>query len=540
MSDAQNPFTALIAAVADGLLIDWPQLEAAAKSPTERALVEKIKLVATVKDAHRQDTLPIVDGTARDAFGRTQNREPGSVRPKKWGKLQVFERIGEGGFGEVFRAMDPDLGRECALKLFWTGAGSVEALRPRVLHEARNLVRIKHPNVAALYDIGTHDDRLGMWMEYIHGLTLAEIMQLQGRLSALEATVVGLQICDALSAVHRAGVLHGDLKVQNVMREEGGRVVLMDFGATQAVGGANRTIGGTPLYIAPEILNGKTATERSDLYSLGVLLFKLVTDDYPYRGATLDEMRQAHAHGVMLRADDTRDDLPQVFVAALERALSSAPEDRFTNARAMRIALQETLGAHTQGRTPDAPLLKSNTATSETSVVARADRIGVFVSYCHEDASRIGRMDIMSYLRDLESDGCEVWSDHNLRTGDDWSEVLMDRLNRSHVLVPLVTQHYLRSRYCQEVEIRHFWNKRVRDGMVVFPIIVSACEWQRYDWLKQIQFLPRKGTLMTHFQSRGKREQFLVGALSELRYITNGLRAAEIIRLKTRDGGRRS
>jgi serine/threonine protein kinase len=521
MSDDTDRFLELITAVADGRSVDWARLESAATSEADRALVSKMKLVAAVKNAHQE--LSHQTAPSRPSL---VNRDTAISRPRKWGRLELFERVGEGAFGEVFRARDTDLEREVALKLFWTGSRSAEALRERFLQEARSLAQIRHHNVAAVYGIEFHDGRLGMWLEFIRGFTLAQIVQMQGRLSALEATLIGLQICDALSAVHAAGFIHCDLKAQNVMREEGGRVVLMDFGAARAIDGANRSIGGTPLYIAPEILQGDAATPRSDIYSLGVILFKLVVDTYPFFGASHDEMREAHAQGESVSVSDFREDLPTMFLETVERALSLSPKERFPHARAMRRSLEGVLSTSLNSR-PVASSRPRLPSPRPDSVAAAASRISIFLSYCHEDEALIGKMGIIPYLKDLESDGCEVWSDHSLQTGDEWNGVLMDRLNRSHVLVPLVTQAYLRSRYCQDVEIRAFWSRRLRDGVVLFPIIVSPCEWQRHEWLKTIQFLPRKGTMTTHYRGRGKKDQLLVTALGQLRSIADVLRARQ-------------
>ncbi|MCB1034175.1 MAG: protein kinase, partial [Acidobacteria bacterium] len=146
---------------------------------------------------------------------------------------------------------------------------------------------------------------------------------------------------DALDTIHAAGLIHGDVKPANVMREEGGRIVLMDFGIgldrsrTGAVGSS-----GTPLYLAPEILEGAPATPGSDLYALGVLLFFLVTGQYPVTGASLSELRQAHRTGRRRLLRDLRPDLPRDFVEVVEKALAADPQQRFRSAGEMEGALE--------------------------------------------------------------------------------------------------------------------------------------------------------------------------------------------------------
>src|SRR5580692_4233475 len=139
-------------------------------------------------------------------------------------------------------------------------------------------------------------------MELVKGRTLAELLRAQGPFSAREAALVGLDLCRALAAVHGAGLLHGDVKAHNVMREEGGRTVLMDFGTGRDIWpdhaprhrGPADDFSGTPLYLAPEVFAGQARTKTTDIYSLGVLLYHLVTRSYPVEGRTREDVERAH------------------------------------------------------------------------------------------------------------------------------------------------------------------------------------------------------------------------------------------------------
>ncbi len=141
------------------------------------------------------------------------------------------------------------------------------------------MARVNDPNVVRVYGARRVGDQIGMWMELVRGRTLQVMLQAQGTFAADEARLVGRKVCGALVAVHKAGLLHRDVKASNIMREEGGRYLLMDFGVGAEVqaDGDVRGISGTPAYMAPEILRDGVATVASDLYSLGVLLFHLVT-----------------------------------------------------------------------------------------------------------------------------------------------------------------------------------------------------------------------------------------------------------------------
>jgi hypothetical protein len=184
-------------------------------------------------------------------------------------------------------------------------------------------------------------------MELIRGRTLEAHLREHGRLGAREAALIGTDLCRALAAVHGAGLVHGDVKTLNVMREEGGRTVLMDFGTGLEVplesSPSNRGLCGTPLYLAPEIHRGEEATPRSDLFSLGVLLFHLVTGGYPFVARTLSELTEAHRRGKWRHLRDARADLPDAFVQVVERALAPDPADRFGSAGEMELALSTAL-----------------------------------------------------------------------------------------------------------------------------------------------------------------------------------------------------
>jgi TolB-like protein/Tfp pilus assembly protein PilF len=199
-----------------------------------------------------------------------------------------------------------------------------------------------------VYGAESIDGRVGLWMELVRGLTLEDVLRQQGPFAAREATFVGLDLCRALAAVHGVGLVHRDIKATNVMRAEGGRIVLMDFGTGQETAtDAEGHIVGTPLYLAPEIFDGRPATPRSDLYSLGVLLYHLVTGAYPVVADTLGELAEAHRSGRVRRLRDARPDLPDGFVHVVERALAPSPDDRFDSAGAMERALAGWLGIET-------------------------------------------------------------------------------------------------------------------------------------------------------------------------------------------------
>jgi serine/threonine-protein kinase len=275
--------------------------------------------------------------------------------------------VSGGTFGDVYLARDTALDRDVALKLLRQRARA-ESLASQFLAEGRLLARVAHPNVITVYGAESVDGRVGLWMEFIRGLTLEDVLRQHGAFSAREATFIGLDLCRALAAVHATGLVHRDVKAANVMREQGSRIVLMDFGAggDLETSGDGEQMAGTPLYLAPEIFAGRAATVRSDLYSLGVLLYRLTTGAYPVAGATLADLAAAHRAGRFVRLRDARPNLPDGFVHVVERALSPSPEQRFESAGAMEQALAGWLGGIAAADAPTAVPVLSPAETKRT------------------------------------------------------------------------------------------------------------------------------------------------------------------------------
>ena len=193
-----------------------------------------------------------------------------------------------------------------------------------------------------VHGIDFFDSYAGLWMELIRGRTLEDELRTRGLFSAEEATLIGLDLSRALAAVHDAGLVHRDVKARNVMREVGGRIVLMDFGAgaddVRTLGGRSE-IAGTPSYLAPEVFAHLPASKTADIYSLGVLLFHLVTNRYPVPGSDRQAVQRSHEEGRRIRLRDLRPDLPEPFVQVVESALLKDPDQRYQTAGEFEHAL---------------------------------------------------------------------------------------------------------------------------------------------------------------------------------------------------------
>jgi hypothetical protein len=314
------PAAAVVEAIADERPVDW--------LPAERALGQ---------DSPELAGLRLLDDVAR-AFRQSADAQaaaPAAPALFRWGPLDVREAIGDGLTGEVFRAWDPQLQREVALKLRAQRDPLSDPGNSQLLAEARLLARIRHRNVLAVYGAARHDGRAGIWSELIEGSTLAAVIEHGGPMGPGEALAIAIDLCRALGVVHGAGLVHGDVKAGNVMRERGGRIVLMDFGASGRPNDLDGRllISGTRRYLAPELLDGRSGpTVASDLYALAVLLYHLLSAGFP----RADD-------GSVAALASRRPDLPAALCAGIDALLVEDPRQRPASAAAMAtrlIALQ--------------------------------------------------------------------------------------------------------------------------------------------------------------------------------------------------------
>ncbi len=268
--------------------------------------------------------------------------------PDAWGPYRVTGELGHGSYGTVYRAVDEDLGLDIALKVIRPIDPRDQPAAMQALQEARLLAQITHPNVVRVFNAERVGADVGIAMELLQGQTLHRLVRAQGPFNANETMLIGGDLCRAVAAVHGARLLHGDIKANNVMRAQGGRTVLMDFGAghdlKSAARGSSTRTAGTPIYLAPEVLAGQPPTVASDIYSIGILLFYLATGSYPVDGNTRTEVEQHHqtrAPRRLLR--DVRPDLPESFIHIVERATADRPEGRYATAGELEAALARAL-----------------------------------------------------------------------------------------------------------------------------------------------------------------------------------------------------
>lgn len=303
----------LAARIADDEPVDWLKATGTLNASDDSAL-QGLRELEQVVNGFRH--VQIAEGRATPSSSRFQ-----------FGGLTVVEPLGSGSQGDVWRAYDPLLDLQVALKLRKIDSGT---LAHQFLEEARRLARVRQANIVSVYGAAVHDGRAGLWMELIRGTSFAELLAQQGPFPTSEVRAIGLDLCHALAAVHRHGLIHGDVKLENVMREISGRTVLMDFGASSDVDRApSAVISGSPNYLAPEVLDGQTPSVASDIYALGVLLFWLLTGEYPKTENPIAAMRKV------------RPDAPKPLVDAIGIAICADPARRHASALAFVAALSK-------------------------------------------------------------------------------------------------------------------------------------------------------------------------------------------------------
>ena len=305
---------------------------------------------------------------------------PGQIIAERY---RVVALAGRGGMGEVYRAEDLKLTQVVAIKFLPEALSQDPAALARFHAEVRTARQVSHPNVCRVFDIGEADGVLFLTMEYVDGEDLASVVRRIGRLSPDKATEVARQICAGLAAAHERGVIHRDLKPANVMLDGAGKIRITDFGLASiaaSIKGADARAG-TPAYMAPEQLAGREVTPKSDIYSLGLILYEILTGKRAFEASTLQELMKQRESGAITNPSTLVRDLDPLIERVVLRCLEADPEKRPASALQVAAALpggDPLAAALAAGETPSPQMVA---AAGETSGLAPRAAVVCFATF---------------------------------------------------------------------------------------------------------------------------------------------------------------
>jgi predicted Ser/Thr protein kinase len=273
-----------------------------------------------------------------------------STAPSQLGRYKVLDEIGRGAMGVVYLARDPLIGRLVALKTFRMSAAlagkELTMFRARFIREAQSAGILSHPNIVTIHDVVEESEEGATFiaMEYVRGTDLKERLAGEGRLELADAVHVVTQVAEGLDYAHSKGVVHRDVKPANILLTEDRQVKLTDFGIAR-LDTSNLTLEGqllgTPNYMAPEQIQGQATDHRADVFSLGVVLYEMLTGEKPFKGENVTMVTHRIVYDEFTAPEEYLGHLPEPVLEVLARALAKEPDERFPSVREMAQALQE-------------------------------------------------------------------------------------------------------------------------------------------------------------------------------------------------------
>ncbi|MBQ8659760.1 MAG: Stk1 family PASTA domain-containing Ser/Thr kinase [Bacilli bacterium] len=254
-------------------------------------------------------------------------------------RYQIIKSIGEGGMANVYLAYDTILDRDVAVKVLRGDLSNDEKFVRRFQREALNASSLSHPNIVEVYDVGDDNGQYFIVMEYIDGKNLKDLVKKRGKLTVTEVVDIMSQIADGLSVAHDSYIIHRDIKPQNIMILENGLVKITDFGIAMAMNATQLTqtnsVMGSVHYLPPEQASGKGSTLKSDIYSMGILMYELLTGTLPYRGENAVEIALKHLKEPLPSIREEIEDLPQSVENIILKSAAKNPKNRYNDAREM-------------------------------------------------------------------------------------------------------------------------------------------------------------------------------------------------------------
>jgi serine/threonine protein kinase/tetratricopeptide (TPR) repeat protein len=261
------------------------------------------------------------------------------------GRYQVIEELGKGGMGKVYKVLDTSINEKIALKLLKPEIAADRETIERFSNELKFARKIRHKNVCQMFDLGKAEGAPFITMEYVAGEDLKSMIRMSKRLSIGTAVGIAKQISEGLAEAHALGVVHRDLKPSNIMIDKDGNVRIMDFGIARSLKGKGITgagvMIGTPEYMSPEQIEGKEVDQRTDIYSLGVIIYEMVTDRVPFEGDTPFTIGVKHKSEMPKNPREVNPQIPEDLSGVILRCLEKDKEKRYQNAADVRIELEK-------------------------------------------------------------------------------------------------------------------------------------------------------------------------------------------------------
>jgi eukaryotic-like serine/threonine-protein kinase len=278
----------------------------------------------------------------------------------KIGRYEIIGLLGEGAMGTVYRAFDPLIERVIALKTIRLSTSRKEhdEFVARFYREAKSAGRLNHPNIVTIHDMGEADNLAYIAMEYLEGFSLRDMLDQRGRLPPHDALRIAVDVVEALAYAHECGVVHRDIKPANIHVMSDGSVKLTDFGIAHLIHVRETRAGmllGSPLYMSPEQVKGQVPDGRTDIFSLGVVLYEMLTGQVPFAADNLATILYRVVNDSCPHASAIHQALPADLDPVLERAMAKDPTMRYPNAGAMSEAMNAWLHSHPNGIGPQLP-----------------------------------------------------------------------------------------------------------------------------------------------------------------------------------------